>query len=80
MLRGLSNAGLGFCRVGSRVFREIWVADFAMAGWVELAQMRGYLSAGTVRGSWLCGIPPGAKVRDGVLVRSRAVVVLVRRG
>jgi hypothetical protein len=48
-MRGsLSNVGRGFCRVGSRVVLEIWVADFAMSGWVELAQMRGYLSARTV--------------------------------
>jgi len=51
MLGSLSNTGLGFCQVGSRVFREIWVADFAMSGWVEMAQMRGYLSAGTVWGN-----------------------------
>jgi hypothetical protein len=48
MLRSLSNAGRGFCVGRSRVSREIWVADFAMSGWVELAQMCGYLAAGTV--------------------------------
>jgi len=47
--------GHGFCVVGSRVLREIWVADFAMSGWVEMAQMRGYLSAGTVRRTCWCG-------------------------
>ncbi len=70
MLRSLSNAGRGFCVGRSRVSREIWVADFAMFGWVELAQMCGYLSAGAVRSTPWCG--------GGVVVRCRAVVVLVR--
>ena len=42
MLRGLSNAGRGLCVGRSRIYREAWVADFAMSGWVGLAQMRGY--------------------------------------
>jgi len=37
MLRILSNAGRGFCVGRSRVSREVWVSDFAMSGWVEMA-------------------------------------------
>jgi hypothetical protein len=48
MLRSLSNMGRGFCVGRSRVSREVWVSDFAMSDWVELAQMCGYLAAGTV--------------------------------
>ena len=29
MLRSLSNVGLGFCRVRSRVSREVWVSNSA---------------------------------------------------
>jgi hypothetical protein len=50
MLRSLSSVGRGVCVGRARVSREVWVADFAMSGWVELAQMRGYLSARTVLG------------------------------
>jgi hypothetical protein len=36
---GALNMGLGcgFCVVGSRVSREVCVADFAMSGWEEMA-------------------------------------------
>ena len=37
MLRSLSNMGRGFWLARSRVFREIWVSDFAMSGWVRMA-------------------------------------------
>ena len=48
MLRSLSNAGRGFCVGRARVSREVWVSDFAMPGWVEMAQIRGYLPPGAV--------------------------------
>ena len=51
MLRSLSNAGRGFCVGRARVSREVWVSDFAMSGWVEMAQIRGYLPPGTVWGN-----------------------------
>jgi hypothetical protein len=51
MLRSLSNAGRGFCVGRARVSPEAWVADFAMSGWVEMAQIRGYLPPGTVWGN-----------------------------
>ena len=32
-LGSLSNLGLEFCVVGTRISPEVWVADFAMSGW-----------------------------------------------
>jgi len=36
-LGSLSNLGLEFCVVGTRISPEVWVADFAMSGWLEMA-------------------------------------------
>jgi hypothetical protein len=45
--------GRGFYVGRTRVSHEIWDADFAMSGWVELAQMWGYLPPGASVGLWL---------------------------
>jgi len=36
-LGSLSNLGHGFCMAGTRISPEVWVADFAMSGWLEMA-------------------------------------------
>jgi hypothetical protein len=37
MLGSLSNLGHGFCVAGTRISREVWVVDFPMSGWLEMA-------------------------------------------
>jgi hypothetical protein len=79
MLRSLSNLGRGFCVGRSRVSREVWVSDFAMSGWVEMAlRSRGLLlvafwsrARSTAQGAGARAEKPGAEQGAGARAERR---------